>query len=194
MKLKITMNNEHGLTLLEMITTMAILTIVVSSAVPNFTVWKNNYQIRAESERVHMDLLLARMTAMKSGNNVVVTFLPGSNSYSILNDTNNNGVADGGEPLNSRTLENNVQFGFSGPSITDMDGNMGIVQTVVMGGSDIVTFDPRGQADLSGVLFLIHNNHLPEGNDRLRGISVIQATGAAELWNYNAVLTPIPWE
>ena len=194
MKLKITMNNEHGLTLIEMITAMAILTIVVSSAVPNFTVWRNNYQIRAESERVHMDLLSARMTAMKSGNNVVVTFLAGSNSYSILNDTNNNGAADTGEPFSARTLENNVQFGFSGPSITDMDGNTGITQTVVMGGSDIVTFDPRGQADLSGALFLIHNNHLPEGNGRLRGISVIQATGAAELWNYNAGLSPIPWE
>ena len=192
MKLKTTMNNEHGLTLIEMITTMAILTIVVSSAVPNFTVWRNNYQIRAESERVHMDLLSARMTAMKSGNNIVVTFLSGSNSYSILNDTNNNGTADTGEPLSARTLENNVQFGFSGPSIIDMDGNS-VTQTVVMGPSDIVTFDPRGQADLSGALFLIHSNHLTEGNGRLRGISVIQATGAAELWNYNSALT-IPWE
>ena len=193
MKLKITMNNEHGLTLLEMITTMAILTIMVSTAVPNFTVWRNNHQIRAESERVHMDLLSARMTAMKSGNNVVVTFVSASNSYSILNDTNNNGAADTGESLKARTLENNVQFGFSGPSITDMDGNTGITETVVMGGSDTVTFDPRGQADLSGVLFLIHNNHVPEGNGRLHGISVIQATGAAELWNYNSALT-IPWE
>jgi prepilin-type N-terminal cleavage/methylation domain-containing protein len=193
MKLKTTMNNEHGLTLIEMITTMAILTIVVSTAVPNFTVWRNNYQIRAESERVHMDLLSARMTAMKSGNNIVVTFLPGSNSYSILNDINNNGTADTGEPLSTRTLENNVQFGFSGPSITDMDGNTGITETVAMGPSDIVTFNPRGQADLSGVLFLIHNNHIPEGNGRLRGISVIQATGAAELWYYNSALT-IPWE
>jgi len=142
---------------------------------------------------VHMDLLSARTTAMKSGNNVVVTFVSASNSYSILNDTNNNGTADTGESLNARTLENNVQFGFSGPNITDMDGNTGITETVVMGGSDIVTFDPRGQADLSGVLFLIHNNHVPEGNGGLRGISVIQATGAAELWNYNSALT-IPWE
>lgn len=187
-----TINNEHALTLIELITTMAILAIMAVTAVPNFTVWKNNYQIRAESERVHMDLLSARMTAMKTGNNIVVTFNSLTNSYSILNDTNNNGVADGGENLRSRTLENNVQLGFAGPSVDDMDGTSRS-EAVVLGASDTVSFDPRGQASLSGVLFLIHANHLPVGNDHLRGINVIQATGAAELWRYNSGLTP-PWE
>ena len=188
------MNNERGLTLIEMITTMAVLAIVIATAVPNFTLWRNGYQIRSESERVHMDLLSARMTAMKAGNNIVVSFSSGTNSYSILNDTNNNGTADAGENSSTRTLENSVRFGFAGPSINDMDGTSR-TESVVMGATDVVTFDPRGQADLSGVLFLIHDNHFAEGtNDQLRGISVIQATGAAELWRYNAALTPIPWE
>ena len=188
-----TMNNERGLTLIELITTMAILGIMAASAVPNFTVWRNNYQLRSETERVHLDLLSARMSAMKSGNNVVVTFNSAAHSYSILNDTNNNGTADTGEPFGSRALENNVRFGFAGGSIDDMDGTSRS-ETVVMGASDIVTFDPRGQADLSGVLFLIHSNHLAENdNSRLRGINIIQATGAAELWRYNPALT-IPWD
>ena len=100
------MNKEDGFTLVELIATMVILTIVIATAVPNFTAWKTNYQIRAESDRVHMDLLLARMTAIKNNNDVVVTFVSASNSYSILNDTNNNGTADTGEALNNRTLEN----------------------------------------------------------------------------------------
>ena len=193
MKLEIAMNKEHGFTLIELITTMAILIIIVSTAIPNFSAWRTNYQIRAESDRVHMDLLLARMTAIKSNNDVVVTFVPASHTYSILNDTNNNGVADTGEPLKSVALENHVRFGFNGPSITDMDNNT-VTETVKMGPSDIVTFDGRGQASLSGVLFLIHEDDYPVGNDRLRGISVIQATGAAELWEYKAGLSPIPWE
>jgi prepilin-type N-terminal cleavage/methylation domain-containing protein len=194
MKLEITMNKEHGFTLIELITAMVIVSIILATAIPNFSGWRTNSQIRAESNRVHMDLLLARMTAMKSGRNIVVTFVPGSNSYSILHDNNSNGTADTGESLSTRVLENHVQFGFSGPNITDMDGNTGITETVKMGPSDIVTFDPRGQADLSGVLFLIHSDDASSSNDRLRGISIVQATGSAELWKYNASLTPIPWE
>ena len=192
-KLEIAMNKEDGFTLVELIATMVILTIVMATAVPNFTAWKTNYQIRAESDRVHMDLLLARMTAIKNNNDVVVTFVSTSNSYSILNDTNNNGTADTGETLTNRTLENDVVFGFNGPSIVDMDNNT-VTQSVLMGASDVVTFDGRGQASLSGVLFLIHGNHLATTNEKLRGISIIQATGAAELWKYNAALTPVPWE
>lgn len=192
MKLKYKMNNERGLTVIELVTTMAIIAIMSATAVPNFTIWRNNYQLRSETERVHMDLLSARMRAMKTGNNIVVTFNSLTNSYSILNDTNNNGSADVGENLSPRTLENNVQFGFSGASVNDMDGT-NRSEAVVMGASDIVTFDPRGQADLSGVLFLIHYNHLPEGNGHLRGISIVQATGSAELWKYSPGLNP-PWE
>lgn len=189
----IAMNNEQGLTVLELLTTMVVLFIITATAVPNFARWRNNYQISAESDRVHMDLLLARMTAIKNNNNVVVTFVSGANSYSILNDTNNNGTPNTGESLRNRTLENNVQFGFNGPSIVDMDGTTR-TESVVMGGTDVVTFDARGQASLSGVLFLIHKDHFLESNDKLRGISIIQATGAAELWHYNAGITPIPWE
>jgi len=193
MKLEIAMNNEQGLTLVELITTMAIVLILASTAIPNFSNWRTNYQIRSESDRVHMTLRLARMTAIKNNNDVVVTFLPASHTYSILDDTNNNGTADTGETLKSVVLENHVRFGFNGPSITDMDNNT-VTETVKMGPSDIVTFDARGQASVSGVLFLIHEDDLAVGNDRLRGISIIQATGAAELWQYRAGLSPIPWE
>ncbi len=193
MKLEIAMQNEQGLTLVEVITAMAVLAIIISTAIPNFSAWKINYQIRSESERVHMTLLSARMTALNNNTDVVVTFLPASHTYSILDDSNSDGIADTGESLKSLALENDVQFGFNGPSITDMDNNT-VTETVKMGPSDIVTFDGRGQASLSGVLFLIHEDDYPVGNDRLRGISVIQATGAAELWEYKAGLSPIPWE
>jgi Tfp pilus assembly protein FimT len=192
-KFGIAMNKEDGFSLIELITIMVILLIIASMAIPRFSAWRTGYQIRAESERVYMDLLSARMTAIKSNNNVVVTFLPASHTYSILNDTNNNGLVDTGESLKSMALENHVRFGFNGTSIIDMDNNT-VTETVKMGLSDIVTFDGRGQASLSGVLFLIHDDDYPVGNDRLRGISIIQATGAAELWEYQDGLSPIPWK
>jgi Tfp pilus assembly protein FimT len=192
MKLKYKMNNEHGLTVLELVTVIAIISIMSATAVPNFSVWRNNYQLRSETEHVHMDLLSARMNAMKTGNNFVVTFNTLANSYSILNDTNNNGTADTGENLSARPLENNVRFEIPGGSVADMDGTSRS-DAVWMDGGSVVTFDPRGQADLSGVLFLVHFNHIPQGKAHLRGISITQATGAAELWKYSPGLT-IPWE
>jgi len=185
MKLEFKTNNEHGLTVLELMTVVAIIAIMSVTAVPNFTIWRNNYQIRSETERVHMDLLSARMTAMKAGNNVVVDFNSVANSYSILNDTNNNGSADTGESFGNRTLDYNLQFGFAGGSITDPDGNLQ-GDPIELGATETVTFNPRGQSDLSGVIFLIHKNHFQQNdNSRLRAISIIQATGAAELWKYN---------
>ena len=190
MKLENAMNNERGLTLIEVITTMVILAIVVVTAVPNFSLWRDNYQIRSESDHVLMDLLMARTTAIKNNNDVVVTFTEATNTYTILNDINNNGNADAGETLLSRTLQNNVQFGFAGVDITDMDGNSGVTEKVQFGGSDVVTFNARGQASVSGFLFLIHNNHLTANdNGRLRGISVTQATGSAELWQFDTATT-----
>ena len=193
MKLAKKMNNERGLTVLELMTVIAIIAIMSATAVPNFTVWRNNYQLRSETERVLMDLLSARMNAMKSGNNYVVTFNESGNSYSILNDTNNNGATDTGEGFSARPLDNNVQFNIPGGSVLDMEGTSRSDAVWMFGGGNSVTFDPRGQANLSGVLFLAHNNHIPEGKTHLRGISITQATGAAELWKYNSGLNP-PWE
>ena len=189
------MNKENGFTFVELITAMIIFGILAATAVPNFTQWRVNYQIRAEADRVHMDLLVARMTAIKNNNNVVVTYVTGTSSYSILDDTNNNGTADTGETLVSRSLDNNVFYGFNGASITDPDGNS-VSEWVRIGPSgptDVVTFDSRGQADVAGVIFLIHSYDANVDNSRVRAISIIPATGAAELWEYNGNLNP-PWE
>jgi len=193
MKMVNTLNNDRGLSLVELITTMVIAGLLASAAIPNFTGWKTNYQIRTETEKIHMDLILARMTAIKNNNNVVVTFLDSQNKYTILDDTNNNLAADAGETLRSIDLDNEMQYGFYGSVMPDMDNN-NVTENVKMGATDVVTFDARGQASVSGVLFLIHGSDLAQStNQRLRGINIIQATGAAELWEYNSSLSP-PWE
>jgi Tfp pilus assembly protein FimT len=195
MKSRVTINNERGTSLIEVLATLIVLGIISATAIPNFSAWRTNYEIRTESENVRMQLLLARMTAIKNNNNVVVTFISGAGQHrlTILNDTNSDGIANGGETENNYDLDKNMRFGFYGPSIKDMD-NTTRTQAVEMGGTDKVIIDGRGQSNLSGVLFLIHADDLNVNNNRLRGINILQATGAAELWKYNSSLTPVPWE
>ncbi len=185
--------NDRGMTLVELIVVMIIVGLLIAVAIPNFSAWRKNYQIRAESERVYMDLILARSTAIKNNNDVIVTFNEANDSYTILDDTNNNGSADSGESLKTVSLENLVEFGFYGSSIQDMENNT-VNQSVSMGPSDIVVFNEKGQANISGSLYLIHKDDASTTNDQLRGISVVQGTGAAELWKYNSSMSPIPWE
>ncbi len=185
--------NDRGMTLVELIVIMLIVGILIAVAIPNISAWRKNYQIRAESERVYMDLILARSTAIKNNNNVIVTFNSANDSYTILDDTNSNGSADSGENLKTINLENLVEFGFYGSSIQDMENNT-ITDSVSMGTNDVVVFNQRGQSNISGSLYLIHKDDAGKTNDQLRGISVVQGTGAAELWKYNSSLSPIPWE
>jgi Tfp pilus assembly protein FimT len=195
MKSRVTINNERGTSLIEVLATLIVLGIISATAIPNFSAWRTNYEIRTESENVRMQLLLARMTAIKNNNNVVVTFTSTGPQHglTILNDTNSDGIANGAETENNYDLDKNMRFGFFGSTIKDMD-NTTRSQAVVMGGTDTVIIDGRGQSNLSGVLFLIHADDLDKNNNRLRGINILQATGAAELWKYNSSLTPVPWE
>ncbi len=75
--------------------------------------------------------MLARTTAIKSNNNVRVTFNLVANTYTIHEDNNSGGVAGAGENLKNAVLENNVQFAYNA-GITDTDGNTIIQQESIV--------------------------------------------------------------
>ena len=165
--------------------------VVLAMAVPNFSKWKEKYQINGQGQKVYFDLMLARTVAVKNNNDVRVTFNTISQTYKIHDDTNGDGVENTGESLKSVSLEENVQFAFN-TGTSDIDGNT-VTAAVSFSGSQTVIFDSRGQASASGSVFMLHANDIGTTSDRARSISVLKATGAVDYWSYDASVSP-PWK
>jgi len=184
------LKSREGFTLIEILMTMIIMGILMSVAVPNFSKWKEKHEINGQAQKVYFDLMLARTSAVKNNNLVRVTFNTTSHTYTIHDDTNDDGTQDSGEAVKSVALENDINFAYN-TGITDIDGNT-ISAPVSFGGSQVVTFDSRGQASASGSVFLLHTSDIGSTDDRARSISVLQATGAVDYWTYDGDVTP-PW-
>ena len=182
------LKSREGFTLIETIMVLVVVGIIMAIGAPNFSKWKEKHEINGQAQKVYFDLMLARTSAVKNNNLVRVTFNTTSHTYTIHDDTNDDGTQDSGEAVKSVALENDINFAYN-TGITDIDGNT-ISAPVSFGGSQVVTFDSRGQASASGSVFLLHTSDIGSTNDRARSISVLQATGAVDYWTYDGSITP----
>jgi len=180
-----------GFTLLELLIVIAFVAIIMAIGIPNFSKWKEKYEINGQAKKVYFDMMLARSTSVKNNNNVSVTFDVSKNLYKVHDDTNSDSVEDHGESIKSVNLENNVEFGYV-PGLRDIDGNM-VTSPVFLESGNTVTFNSRGQASKGGSIFLIHKNDISVSNNRLRSINILKATGAVEYLKYDIKATPTPW-
>ena len=181
----------QGFTLLELLIVIAFVAIIMAIGIPNFSKWKEKYEINGQAKKVYFDIMLARSTSVKNDNNVSVTFNIDKNFYKVHDDTNSDGIEDHGESIKSVNLENNVEFGYV-PGLRDIDGNM-VTSPVFLESGSTVTFNRRGQASKGGSIFLIHKNDIGVANNRLRSINILRATGAVEYLKYDIKATPTPW-
>jgi len=180
-----------GFTLLELLIVISFVAIIMAIGIPNFSKWKEKYEINGQAQKVYFDMMLARSTSVKNNNNVSVTFNIDKNFYKVHDDTNSDGIEDHGESIKSVNLENNVEFGYV-PGLRDIDGNM-VTSPVFLESGNTVTFNRRGQASKGGSIFLIHKNDIGVSNDRLRSINILKATGAVDYLKYDIKATPTPW-
>ncbi|MBC8287063.1 MAG: GspH/FimT family pseudopilin [Nitrospinae bacterium] len=189
--LKHLLKSREGFTLIETVMVLAVLGVIMATAAPNFSKWKEKHQINGQAQKIYFDLMLARTTAVRNNNIVRVTFNTTNNTYTIHDDTDSDGTKGAGEAVKSGALENDINFAFNS-GISDIDGNA-VSAAVSFGGSQTVTFDSRGQSSASGSVFLLHTTDIDNTNDRARHISVLQATGAVDYWTYDGSVTP-PWK
>lgn len=186
LKIKRLLSNQIGSSLLELVTIVAMVGILASVAVPNYSNWVLKRQVERDAKSLSLELMLARIVAIKNNNNVRVTFNVAGNQYTVHDDTNSDGNVNGAEIINTILLNPRIQFGFFGAGINDPDGAAVNTSVSLSGGGTILTFNPRGQASDTGSMYLIPVSEVVQSNLLLRAVSVIQTTGSVDYWEYNA--------
>ena len=179
------LKSKQGLTLIEMLIVIAIIGILASAAIPNYSRWKEKYEINGETKKVYFDLLLAHSTAISNNHNVLVTFDSDNHIYRVHGDKNDNALEEAGEDIKIVKLndEDRVQFNFNA-GVSDVDGNPVLKPISFASNGNTITFNPRGQASTSGSIFLIHKNDIGVSNNRLRSINIIKSTGSIESYEF----------
>jgi type IV fimbrial biogenesis protein FimT len=129
------MKLENGLTLVELLITIAVIAVVIAIGVPSLNKYAENNRSTAQVNLVSGTLSLARSEAIKRGVNVVVCSsndttnanptCSGSNAWAngwiVFADSNDNGAFDSGNPNDAMLAVNNGLNGGLTMKLTEND-------------------------------------------------------------------------
>jgi prepilin-type N-terminal cleavage/methylation domain-containing protein len=142
---------ETGFTLIEVMVVIGIIAILAGAAIPGFSAWLPRYRLKSAVQDLYSNMQLAKMNAVRTGQNSIITFNPGSGTYTKADGTlvtlsdygsgieygrGNATQGVGGEPFgdfvtyvtpdnvasfNSRGMGNNVGNGYVYFTVRDKD-------------------------------------------------------------------------
>jgi len=78
--------NSHGFTTIELIMVIAIMGVLMAIAIPNFSQWIANYRLKAATREIYSNFQKARIEAIKTNSNIVVSFNLGAGTYQVFVD------------------------------------------------------------------------------------------------------------
>jgi len=173
-------SNELGLTLVEMVMTLAIGLIMVSMALPMLVGAVQNYRLNSMVQQTANFVELARYTAIRRNAPVSMLQKVQSGNTVLFIDSNGNGTLDAGEPM--LMLPSDMQIA-NGQSLTPDPASTGISPLQDFAGT--ITFDYRGTVNFptggaTGAYFLAlgYTNQAQYG---CRAVTVIPM-GQTKLW------------
>ena len=143
------MRNRSGLTLMELMVTIAIIAIVASIAIPNYIGWMPKKRLQSDALEIQSAIQLAKLAAVKTNAAVIISFNPAGDDFTVFIDDGSgggvagNGIQEGAE----RTL-----------SSRKMAAGIDLLNTTFAGNT--FRFDSKGLANASGEINLKSYNNL----------------------------------
>jgi type IV fimbrial biogenesis protein FimT len=172
--------NELGLTLVEMVMTLAIGLIMVSVALPVLVGAIQNYRLNSMAQQTANFVELARYTAIRRNTSVSMLQTVQSGNTVFFIDLKGDGALDVGDPM--LMLPSDMQIA-NGQSLTPDKASIGIAKLQDFAGT--ITFDYRGTVNYppggaTGPYFLAlgYTNQTQYG---CRAVTVIPM-GQTKLW------------
>jgi len=157
-RLSIKLNEKKGFTLLEMLVVVAIIGIMAVIAIPNIMSQLPRVRIKRAGREITMDLLLARMNAMRRNVPQTVTFSPA---------TGTGGGTWTSSVSGRKTIPSDV-------SLTSIEDNQGrVVEEVI--------FNPNGSLKVANNDTYEVDIHLENTQDEKYVINVNRFTGRVKL-------------
>ena len=158
------MRNRSGLTLMELMVTIAIIAIVASIAIPNYIGWMPKKRLQSDALEIQSAIQLAKLAAVKSNSSVILSFNPAGDDFTVfIDDGSGGGVAGNGiQEGTERTLRSR-----------QMSAGIDLLNTTFTGNT--FRFDSKGLANASGDINIKSNNNMSRkisvnlaGNSRIQ--------------------------
>jgi Tfp pilus assembly protein FimT len=139
------LSDNPGLSLLETVTSIAVILLLSALAFPQIGRYWQVYQLDSAVQMLSSNLEVARYTAISKRKNVVAQFYAGASWYEMFEDANGNATKDTGEwVLGAYTLPRQVLFNGSG--LLGPPSNPGApVGDPITFGADRIVFNPEGK-------------------------------------------------
>lgn len=155
--------NSNGVTLIELMITLVVLGVLVFLALPSYTIWIQNTQIRTAGEAILSGLTLARSEAVRRNTSVELRMDAASGWTANIPAT--------GEVIQSRTAE---------------EGTATAVVTITPADSDRVTFSGLGRVTINAdgsvpfTAIKVDSTRIPAAESRELCV-VVNATGLTRM-------------
>ncbi len=150
---------ESGFTMIEMLVVVAIISVMVGIAVPNFVDWLPDYRLKKPAKELFSNMQLAKLNAIKQNTDWAIVFDSGENKYYICSakGADNSWAITVGDPIEKEVTlpdKSGVQFGHgSATKDATTAGGQSFSDNDITFGSNYATFNAMGTGN-SGYVYL----------------------------------------